>query len=141
VETVLIHVDRRTDITKVTVAFRQHANSPENEVKKLYKGHLKPLPQYLHVDLSAVTFVHIGKKTTRKLQLNMSRVLIEGLFNDNVSSSDYVKYNGRICEEQIGKVRKETVVARRSLQQKQTTKYLEKGNRPADRGLQPGPSK
>jgi len=33
----------------------------------------------------------------------MSRVLIEGLFNDNASSSDYVKYNGRICEEQTGK--------------------------------------
>jgi hypothetical protein len=33
----------------------------------------------------------------------MSRVLIEGLFNNNVSSSDYVTYNGRICEERIGK--------------------------------------
>jgi len=33
----------------------------------------------------------------------MSCVLIEGLFNDNVSSSDYVKYNGIICEERIGK--------------------------------------
>ena len=33
----------------------------------------------------------------------MPSVLIEGLFNDNVSSSDYVKYNGRICEERIGK--------------------------------------
>ena len=32
----------------------------------------------------------------------MSRVLIEGLFNDHVSSIDYVKYNGRICEERIG---------------------------------------
>ena len=29
--------------------------------------------------------------------------MIEGLFNDNASSSDYVKYNGRICEEQTGK--------------------------------------
>jgi len=102
VETVLIHADRRTDMTKVTVAFREHANSPENKVKKGYNEHLKPLPQYLHVDLTAVTFVHIGKKSARKLQLNMSRVLIEGLFNDSDSSSDYVKYNGRICEEQIG---------------------------------------
>jgi len=90
-------------MTKVTVAFREHANSPENKVKKGYNGHLKPLQLYLHIDLSAVTFVHIGKKSERKLQLNMPCVLIEGLFNDNVSSSDYVKYNRRICEERIGK--------------------------------------
>jgi len=35
---------------------------PENKTKKKgYKRHLKPLPQYLHIDLSAVTFIHTGK--------------------------------------------------------------------------------
>jgi hypothetical protein len=53
--------DGRTDMTKVIVAFREHANSPENKMKKGYKRHLKPLPQYLHIYLSAVTFEHIGK--------------------------------------------------------------------------------
>jgi hypothetical protein len=70
----------------------------------------------------------------------MSSVLIEGLFNDNVSSS-----TSSITEEFVRngseRMRKEAVAVRRSLQPKQTTEYLGKGNRPADRGLQPGPPK
>jgi hypothetical protein len=35
---VLIHVDRRADTTKVTVAFRERAKAPYNKVKKDTNG-------------------------------------------------------------------------------------------------------
>jgi hypothetical protein len=89
----------QTDMTRVTVAFREYAKAPKNKVKRGFQQHLKPQPQYLHIHLAAVAFTHNGKSRQSGLTVDMSR-MVDSLLNDNVAtSSAYVTCNRRMCEE------------------------------------------